>query len=206
MKPINNTDIVIASHNKGKIKEIQNLLAHFNVTISSAADYNLIEPEENAPDFTGNALIKARFVAKETGKIALADDSGLSVNALNGQPGIYSARWAGPNKDFSAAMQRIETELLETGTSDYSASFFCALALVYPDGQETVFLGEVKGSVSFPPKGNHGFGYDPIFIAHNMQETFAEIAPDFKHSISHRADAFKQLTHALSQAFEKKKA
>ncbi|MFT6073041.1 MAG: XTP/dITP diphosphohydrolase [Alphaproteobacteria bacterium] len=203
MQIINHNEIVIASHNQGKVKEIRNLLAHFNVSITSSADYGLLEPVEDAPDYEGNALIKARYVAKETGKIALADDSGLSVNALGGKPGIYSARWAGDTKDFNVAMNRIETELLATGTDDYSASFFCALALVYPDGNEQVYLGEVKGTVTFPPRGDKGFGYDPIFIAKNMDQTFAQISPDFKHSISHRADAFKQLTHALSQAFEK---
>ncbi|MFT6084629.1 MAG: XTP/dITP diphosphohydrolase [Dasania sp.] len=203
MQIINHNEIVIASHNQGKVKEIRNLLAHFNVSITSSADYGLLEPVEDAPDYEGNALIKARYVAKETGKIALADDSGLSVNALGGKPGIYSARWAGDTKDFNVAMNRIETELLATSTDDYSASFFCALALVYPDGNEQVYLGEVKGTVTFPPRGDKGFGYDPIFIAKNMDQTFAQISPDFKHSISHRADAFKQLTHALSQAFEK---
>lgn len=197
-------EIVIATHNQGKLKEIRNLLAHFNLKITSAGDYGLSEPIEDAPDYEGNALIKARYVAKETGKIALADDSGLSVNALDGQPGIYSARWAGADKDFSMAMSKVEEELVKQETEDYSASFFCALALVYPDGKEQVYLGEVKGTLTFPPRGDKGFGYDPIFIAQNMDKTFAEIEPDFKHSISHRADAFKQLTHALSQAFEKK--
>jgi XTP/dITP diphosphohydrolase len=203
MKLIKNNEIVIASHNAGKIKEIKDLLAHFNVTISSAADYHLSEPAEDAVDYTGNALIKARYVCQATGKIALADDSGLSVNALNGQPGIYSARWAGESKDFTMAMKRVENELLANNINDYSASFFCALALVHPDGTEQVYLGEVKGNLTFPPKGDKGFGYDAIFIAHNMDKTFAEIPPEFKHSISHRADAFKQLTHAISQSFEK---
>ena len=210
MKLTNQNEIVIASHNQGKVHEIRALLAHFNVSITASADYGLIEPIEDAPDYAGNALIKARYVAKETGKIALADDSGLSINALGGNPGIYSARWAikgtDEKKDFNYAMKRIENELLALGTDDYSASFFCALALVYPNGAEKVFLGQVKGHLTFPPRGNKGFGYDPIFIADNMDKTFAEIDPDFKHSISHRADAFKQLTHSLSQAFEKKSA
>jgi XTP/dITP diphosphohydrolase len=206
MKITSQNEMVIASHNQGKVREIRELLAHFNLHITSSADYNLIEPIEDAPDYEGNALIKARYVAKTTGKIALADDSGLSVNSLGGNPGIYSARWAGESKDFNMAMQRIENELQALGTDDYSASFFCALALVYPDGNETVFLGQVKGHLTFPPRGNNGFGYDPIFIAQNMDKTFAEIDPNFKHSISHRADAFKQLTHSIAQAFEKKTA
>lgn len=206
MKITSQNEIVIASHNQGKVREIRDLLAHFNVVVTSSADYNLIEPIEDAHDYEGNALIKARYVAKATGKIALADDSGLSVNSLGGQPGIYSARWAGEHKDFTMAMSRIENELLEKKTEDYSASFFCALALVYPDGNEKVFLGQVKGHLTFPPKGDKGFGYDPIFIAQNMDKTFAEIDPDFKHSISHRADAFRQLTHSLAAAFERKSA
>lgn len=209
MKLLNQNEIVIASHNQGKVHEIRTLLAHFNVSVTSSADYNLIEPIEDALDYAGNALIKARYVSRETGKIALADDSGLSVNALGGNPGIYSARWAGETgdpKNFDVAIKRIENELLSINTDDYSASFLCALALVYPDGNEKVYLGQVKGHVTFPPRGEKGFGYDPIFIAQNMDKTFAEIDPNFKHSISHRADAFKQLTHALSQAFEKKTA
>ena len=196
-------EIVIASHNQGKVTEIRDLLAHFSIKITSASAYNLIEPIEDAPDYIGNAFIKARYVASKTGKAALADDSGLSVNALGGQPGIYSARWAGENKDFNMAIQRVENELLNLGTDDYSASFFCALALVTPNGHEMAFLGEVKGHLTFPPKGNNGFGYDPIFIANGMDKTFSEIEPNFKHSISHRADAFRQLTHAISQLNEK---
>jgi XTP/dITP diphosphohydrolase len=208
MNITNQNEIVIASHNQGKVHEIRALLAHFNLSVTSSSDYGLLEPIEDAPDYEGNALIKARYVAQATGKIALADDSGLSVNALGGNPGIYSARWAirdsNNTKDFTYAMKRIENELLALGTEDYSASFFCALALVYPNGTEKVYLGQVKGHLTFPPRGNKGFGYDPIFIANTMDKTFAEIDPDFKHSISHRADAFKQLTHSLSQAFEKK--
>lgn len=202
-------EIVIASHNQGKVKEIRALLAHFNLKITSSSDYGLIEPIEDASDYEGNALIKARYVAKETGKIALADDSGLSVNALGGNPGIYSARWAiseTDDKDFNFAMKRIENELIALKTDDYRASFFCALALVYPNGTEKVYLGQVKGSLVFPPRGDKGFGYDPIFIADTMDKTFGEIEPNFKHSISHRADAFRQLTHNLSQAFEKNTA
>ena len=193
------SDLVIASHNDGKIREIRDLLSHFSLKVSSASDFNLDDPEETETSYEGNALLKARYVARKTGKAALADDSGLSVNALDGAPGIYSARWAGNPRNFDSAMQRVKAELEEKGTTDYSASFFCALALVVPEHDtEKVFLGEVKGTLSFPPKGEKGFGYDPIFTALGMEQTFAEIDPAHKHSISHRADAFRQLVHFLA--------
>lgn len=188
------TDIVIASHNQGKLREIRALLSHFSCNISCSSDYGLSEPDETEDSFVGNALLKARYTAEKTGKIALSDDSGLCVNALDGQPGIYSARWAGESKDFNHAMMRVEQELLAKNTDDYSAAFFCALAWVDPINKiEKTFLGTVKGNLTFPPRGNNGFGYDPIFIATDMDKTFGEIAPDHKHSISHRMDAFKQL-------------
>jgi XTP/dITP diphosphohydrolase len=189
---------VIASHNRGKIPEIQDLLAPFDLTVSSAADYDLPEPEETENSFEGNALLKARYVCKATGKPALSDDSGLCVNALNGAPGVYSARWAGENKDFRAAGLKIQQELQAVQAVDYSAAFFCALALVTPAGEERVFLGTVRGTLAFPARGDRGFGYDPIFIAEGMTQTFGEIEPELKHSMSHRADAFRQLVAALS--------
>jgi XTP/dITP diphosphohydrolase len=128
---------------------------------------------------------------------ALSDDSGLCVTALDGAPGIYSARWAGESKDFAAAMARIERELKEKDAKDYSAKFVCALALAMPKGEQQIFLGEVQGTLTFPPRGTHGFGYDPIFVADEMNETFGEIDPDLKHSISHRAKAFAKLKQAL---------
>ena len=193
------SDLIIASHNSGKIREIRDLLAHFSLNVTSAGDFDLDDPEETETTYEGNALLKARYVAEKTGKAALADDSGLSVNALDGAPGIYSARWAGEPRDFNVAMDRVQKELVEKGTEDYSASFFCALALVVPEhNTEKVFLGEVKGTLSFPPKGEKGFGYDPIFTAKGMEQTFAEIDPAHKHSISHRADAFRQLVHFLA--------
>lgn len=192
------SELVIASHNKGKLREIAELLTHFSLKITSSADYGLSEPEETEETFEGNALLKARYTAKATGKACLADDSGLSVTALGGLPGIYSARWAGEDKDFTHAMRRVEQGILEKETEDYSASFFCALAFVVPEkNYETVFLGEIKGHLTFPPRGDKGFGYDPIFIAQGMDKTFSEIDPVYKYSISHRADAFRQLAHAL---------
>jgi len=192
------TDIVIASHNQGKVKEIRALLAHFPVTISCAGDYGLTDPEETETTFEGNALLKARFVAQQTGKIALADDSGLSVDALDGQPGIYSARWAGEHKDFTYAMERVHQEWLAKNTENKIARFFCALAWVDPvQALEKVFLGQIKGTLTFPPRGNQGFGYDPLFTLEGMNQTFAEIDPTHKHSISHRADAFRQLVDFL---------
>ncbi len=196
---IKGSEWVIASHNRGKIPEIRDLLAPFDLTVTSAADYDLPEPEETELTFEGNALLKARYVCKATGKTALADDSGLSVNGLNGQPGVFSARWAGENKDFTAACLRVRDELEKNGSTDQSAAFFCALAVVSPDGTEKVFLGTVKGTLTFPPRGTRGFGYDPIFIADGMKETFAEIDPALKHSVSHRADAFKNLLAALQE-------
>lgn len=199
MQLAKNTEIVIASHNQGKIREIRDLLSHFAVKISSAADYGLNDPEETETTFEGNALLKARYVAEKTGKIALADDSGLAVEALNGDPGIYSARWAGETKDFNMAMNRIEQEWLAQETDNTTARFFCALAWIDPlKNIEKVFLGQIKGTLTFPPRGEKGFGYDPIFTADGMTQTFAEIDPIHKHSISHRADAFRQLVHFLS--------
>ncbi|MEM6602457.1 MAG: RdgB/HAM1 family non-canonical purine NTP pyrophosphatase [Pseudomonadota bacterium] len=196
------TELVIASHNQGKIKEIRDLLSHLSLKISCAADYDLDDPEETERTFEGNALLKARYVAERTGKASLSDDSGLSVNALNGAPGIYSARWAGPDRDFAMAMERVKTEITQQAEGDIpdmSASFFCAIALVDPrKNEEKTFLGEVKGQLTFPPRGEKGFGYDPIFIANGMDQTFGEIDPDYKHSISHRADAMRQLFHSLS--------
>jgi XTP/dITP diphosphohydrolase len=154
------------------------------------AELGLTEPEETGTTFAENAVLKARAAAAASGFAALADDSGLSVTALGGAPGIYSARWAGPKKDFSFAMARVERELAQV--ADRSAKFVCALALAQPSGEVEVFEGEVHGSLEFPPRGDKGFGYDPIFVAHGMRQTFGEIDPALKHSISHRAKAFEK--------------
>ena len=189
--------LVIASHNAGKVKEIGALLAPFGLEVISAAALRLPEPDETEMSFTANALLKARAAARAAGLPALADDSGLDVFALGGQPGIYSARWAGPERDFYLAMEKVEAELAAIGARDRRARFVCALALVWPDGREAVFEGEVRGSLVWPPRGDAGFGYDPVFVANGDDQTFAEIDPARKHAISHRADAFAKLLAAL---------
>ena len=186
--------LVIASHNKGKVREIAELLAPFGVEILSAADLGLPEPVETGATFRENAEIKARAAAKAGGLPALADDSGLVVPALAGAPGIRSARWAGPGRDFRIAMERVEREL--AGKTDRRAHFVCALALAWPDGHLDCFEGRVDGTLVWPPRGSRGFGYDPIFVPDGHAETFGEMDPEKKHAISHRADAFRKLVSA----------
>lgn len=197
MKFERGTTLVVASHNPGKVREIKELLAPFGIVTKGAAELGLPEPEETETTFTGNAALKARAAAHASGLPALADDSGLAVSALDGAPGIYSARWAGETKDFSFAMQRVERELKEKGAKDFSAKFVCALALGEPGKQPEIFEGEVHGHLVFPPRGTKGFGYDPIFVADGMSETFGEIEPGRKHAMSHRARAFAKLVAAL---------
>ena len=182
--------LVIASHNKGKVREIADLLGAYVKHFPSAGELGLPEPEETESTFTGNAALKARTAAAGSGKPALADDSGLVVPALGGAPGIYSARWARPERDFGVAMRRVETEL---GAADPAAYFVCALALAWPDGHIEAVEGEVHGRLVFPPRGARGFGYDPIFIPNGYDTTFGEMEPQAKHAISHRADAFRRL-------------
>ena len=183
--------LVIASHNAGKVREIAELLAPFGVDVVSAGELGLPEPVEDGDSFIANAVIKAKAAAGASGLIALADDSGLSVTALNGDPGIYSARWAGPEKDFGIAMKKVEDALGDA--PDRSAHFVCALALAWPDGHVETFEGTVDGTLVWPPRGTHGFGYDPVFLPDGGSETFGEMDPDRKHAISHRADAFHKL-------------
>lgn len=197
MKFERGTTLVVASHNQGKVREIKDLLAPFGIVTKGAAELGLPEPEETETTFAGNAALKARAAAKASGLPALADDSGLAVTALGGAPGIYSARWAGETKDFSFAMQRVERELKEKGAQDFSAKFVCALALAEPGKEPEIFEGEVHGRLLFPPRGTRGFGYDPIFVADGMSETFGEIEPTQKHAMSHRARAFAKLVAAL---------
>jgi len=189
--------LVAATHNKGKVKELKDLFSPLGYEVVSAADLDLPEPDETESTFAGNALLKARAAAQATGAPALSDDSGLSVTALGGAPGIYSARWAGEPRDFGAAMAKVERELQEAGATDRSAKFVCALAVAWPDGHEEVFEGEVHGSLVWPPRGEKGFGYDPVFIADGETITFGEMDPDRKHAMSHRADAFRKLKAAL---------
>lgn len=186
--------IIVASHNAGKVREIRDLLAPYEADVTSAADLNLPEPIETGDTFIANAKLKALAAATSANLPALADDSGLSVDALDGAPGIYSARWAGPEKDFTAAMNRIEKELGQT--ENRRARFVCALALAWPDGHCEIFEGTVTGALTFPPRGTKGFGYDPIFVPDGHEITFAEMEPAAKHAISHRADAFRQLVAA----------
>jgi XTP/dITP diphosphohydrolase len=185
--------LVIASHNKGKVKEIQELLEPFHLNILCATDLSLEEPVEDAETFVENALIKARFVAKASGLPALADDSGLCVYALGGDPAVHSARWGGENKDFTLAMERVESAL--SGFEDRSAFFITVLALALPDGREVTFTGRLEGTLIYPPRGENGFGYDPVFIPliEENNRTLAEIPSEEKNAISHRADAFKKL-------------
>ncbi len=185
--------LVLATHNAGKVREIQELLAPFHLKVVAAGDLGLPEPDETADTFIGNAEIKALAAATASGIPALADDSGLVVDALGGDPGIYSARWGGPAKDFQAAMARVERELTARRAADRKAHFTAALALAWPDGHVETFEGYVHGTVVWPPRGSRGFGYDPMFVADGHTETFGELDPSYKHSISHRADAFRQL-------------
>ena len=186
--------LVVASHNAGKVREIRELLAPFKVDVISASELNLPEPDETEATFIGNAKLKALAAAKASGFPAMSDDSGLAVAALDGAPGIYSARWAGPSKDFTVAMARVEKEM--AAQADRSAKFVCALALCWPDGHCEAFEGEVHGTLAFPPRGEKGFGYDPIFVPSGYDTTFAEIEPAAKHAMSHRARAFAQLVAA----------
>jgi XTP/dITP diphosphohydrolase len=190
------SQLVVASHNPGKVREIKALLGPHGIEPIGAGALGLPEPDETETSFAGNAELKARAAALASGHFALADDSGLSVKALDGAPGIYSARWAGPEKDFSFAMARIEKELRDKAATDFAAHFTCALSLCSPHGQMRTFVGEVHGRLTFPPRGTKGFGYDPIFIADGMDVTFAEMDPAAKHAISHRARAFEKLLHS----------
>jgi len=188
--------LVVASHNEGKVREIKALLGPHGIQPISAGSLGLPEPEETGLTFAANAELKAHASAKGSGHAALADDSGLCVDALDGAPGIYSARWAGPAKDFRVAMNRIHDELRHKGLTTSAAKFVCALCVALPSGESQVFQGEVHGHLTFPPRGDHGFGYDPIFVADGMEETFAEIDPARKHAMSHRAKAFEKLLHS----------
>jgi XTP/dITP diphosphohydrolase len=186
--------LVVASHNAGKVREINDLLAPLGVRAKSAKELGLPEPEETGNTFEANARLKAEAARDGAGMMALADDSGLEVEGLGGAPGIYSARWAGEARDFAAAMARVERELAAKGSASRRARFVCALAVAYPDGRPTeVFDGTVDGTLTFPPRGDKGFGYDPIFVPDGYDITFGEMEPDAKHAISHRARAFANL-------------
>jgi XTP/dITP diphosphohydrolase len=193
-----NARLLVASHNEGKVREIGALLGPLGIEAVSAGELGLTEPEETELTYEGNALLKARAAASASGLRTLSDDSGLDVFALDGAPGIYSARWAGQNRDFSAAMRRVHEELEAKGAADRSARFVCVLALIEPDGREQTFFGDVHGTLVWPPRGDRGFGYDPIFVPDGFDITFGEMDPDRKHAMSHRARAFEKLVRHLA--------
>ncbi|MEP3227063.1 MAG: RdgB/HAM1 family non-canonical purine NTP pyrophosphatase [Parasphingorhabdus sp.] len=196
--------LIIASHNQGKVREIQALLAPFGIEPVSAAELDLPEPEETGTTFAENALLKAHASAQEGDCVALSDDSGLCVAALNGAPGVYTADWAeadqyegGPGRDWYMAMGKVEGKLAELGPdTPRNAYFACTLALAWPDGHAEVFEGRVSGNLVWPPRGQMGFGYDPVFQPVGFDQTFAELEPQQKHDMSHRADAFQKLVAA----------
>lgn len=193
--------LVVATHNPGKLREIAVLLRPYVGEIVAAGDLGLPEPEETGTTFVANAELKALAAATGAGEPALADDSGLVVPALDGAPGIYSARWCGPGRDFGAAMERVERELLALGPhASRKAHFVAALTLAWPDGHCETFEGYVHGRLTWPPRGNRGFGYDPIFIPDGLDITFGEMDPAAKHAMSHRADAFRRLVAACFAA------
>lgn len=188
--------LVVASHNEGKVREIRELLEPFGIATVSAGELDLDEPEETGDTFVANARLKALASAEASGLVSLADDSGLAVDALDGEPGIYSARWAGPSKDFRSAMAKVEERLQQEGATvpeQRMAQFVCVLCLAWPDGHTEEFPGEVAGTMVWPPRGDRGFGYDPAFLPDGYRETFGEMDPDAKHAISHRAVAFRKM-------------
>lgn len=187
--------LLVATHNSGKAREILELLGPYVLGVKTSSELGLSEPEETGATFAENALIKALEAARQSGMTALADDSGLCVPALGGAPGIYSARWAGPKKDFSVALQRVHQEL--GASADRSAYFICVLALAWPDGYSQTFEGRVDGAIVWPARGEHGFGYDPIFVPKGHTLTFGEMQPEHKHRMSHRARAFEKLVASV---------
>ena len=196
LKLIKGMRIVVATHNPGKVPEISALLGG-DYEIVTAGQLNLPEPDETETTFAGNAMLKARHAAERSGEVSLADDSGLSVAALDGAPGIFSARWAGPGKDFAVAMAKVEQRLEEIGATNRTAWFTSALAVAWPDGPCVVVEGVIDGGLTFPPRGDRGFGYDPIFIPQGGTLTFGEMEPTAKDAISHRTRAFEKLRAAL---------
>jgi XTP/dITP diphosphohydrolase len=185
--------IVIATHNEGKASELAELFAPLGIETISAGALGLKEPEETGESFAENAKVKAEAAAAASGMLAIADDSGLEVAALGGVPGIHSARWSGPNKDFRLAMDRVNRELEASGATDRRANFTCALAFAQPPGETLVFTGKVDGTLVWPPRGTRGFGYDPIFVPDGYTETFGEMDPALKNEMSHRMRAFELL-------------
>lgn len=190
--------MVVASHNAGKVREISALLAPLELRVISAAELGLAEPEETGATFVDNAVLKAVAAARGAGMPALADDSGLEVFALDGAPGVYSARWAGPDRNFGAAMERVWDELQKRPKLDFSARFVCVLALAFPGGGTQSFKGEATGTLTWPPRGTHGFGYDPMFAPAGHARTFGEMTHAEKLPLTHRARAFEKFLAALA--------
>jgi XTP/dITP diphosphohydrolase len=188
--------IVIATHNAGKARELAELFAIVGVETVSAAELGIDEPEERGKSFAENATLKAEAAAKSSGLPAVADDSGLEVSALGGAPGIHSARWGGPHKDFALAMERVNRELEASGSNDRTAKFVCVLAYARPNAETIATRGAIVGTLTWPPRGTRGFGYDPIFVPQGYDQTFGEMEPSLKDSISHRARAFEKLMQA----------
>jgi XTP/dITP diphosphohydrolase len=186
--------LLIATNNKGKLSEIKKLLPK-HITFYSPKDFNLIEPIENEKTFEGNAVIKARYCAEKSKLISLSDDSGLEISTLNGSPGIYSARWAGKNKDFKLAIKKVYLKIRKKKKSKKknNARFYCSLAIAFPNGKYKTFSATVNGKISKEPKGNNGFGYDPIFIPNGYKKTFGEMEANIKDKISHRYKAFNKI-------------
>ena len=189
--------LIAATHNSGKVVELKDLFEPLGFSVVSAADLNLLEPEETEFTFVGNALLKARAACEATGAPALSDDSGIMVEALGGMPGVNTADWAGEPRDFYVAMQKVEAMLQDIDADNRNAKFVSTLAIVWPDGHEETFSGEVNGTLTWPPRGKMGFGFDPVFVPHGRTETFAELKPEEKHAMSHRADAFAKLKAAV---------
>ncbi|MGH6855039.1 MAG: RdgB/HAM1 family non-canonical purine NTP pyrophosphatase [Aestuariivirga sp.] len=189
--------LAVATHNPGKLSEIADLLAPHGVVAVSAGALGISEPEETEDNFAGNAKLKALHTALASGLPALADDSGLCVDALGGEPGVHSARWAGPRKDFAMAMRNVEEKLQAMGVPARTAHFISALCIAWPDGHCEIFEGRVDGSLVWPPRGKQGFGYDPMFVPDGFAMTFGEMDPAQKHSLSHRARAFRKLVDAI---------
>ena len=189
--------LIVASHNEGKVRELAELFAPFGIECISAKSLGLPEPDETGASFTENAVLKAIAAAKASGMRAIADDSGLEVVALDGAPGINSARWGGQARDFGLAMQRVHQELEAKGVTEPRANFTCALALASPDGTTHAVEGKVFGTLVWPPRGARGFGYDPIFVPDEYNETFGEMERELKNRLSHRMRAFEKLTATL---------
>ncbi len=199
MRSLTGARLVVASHNAGKLREIADLLAPYGVKTVSAGALGLSEPAETEDSFQGNARIKAHYAAKASGLPALSDDSGLAVDALDGAPGVYTANWAETpsGRDFAMAMGKVwDAVEAKAAPEPRTARFLCCLCVAWPDGEDAVFMGKVEGRLVWPPRGERGFGFDPMFLPEGCAETFGEMDPAAKHAISHRADAFNRLVAA----------